>query len=198
MRGENQNHLMNALPPHGTSPRARGKHAWGLAKPRLRRNIPACAGKTFLASPGSRWGKEHPRVRGENIPRFQLRHRVKGTSPRARGKLVHGFRVVTNSRNIPACAGKTVCAAVIRSRIAEHPRVRGENVAEDQIEAVKGGTSPRARGKLIQLLKTIFSMGNIPACAGKTFCNPLWGAFRQGTSPRARGKPLLWCRRAKR
>ena len=70
----------------GTSPRARGKHTTVHFDLKKRRNIPACAGKTYIKPNIISRGREHPRVRGENYGSAELDIGGEGTSPRARGK----------------------------------------------------------------------------------------------------------------
>ena len=112
-------------------------------------------------------------------------------------------------RNIPACAGKTIAKRRLGAGFGEHPRVRGENEFLGRPRKRWQGTSPRARGKPLNILAPMFGPGNIPACAGKTIF-PLVGrglsrehprvrgenvrgsvilVQPEGTSPRARGKP---------
>ena len=50
------------------------------------RNIPACAGKTWGEFTEFLKNAEHPRVRGENLPKPRRKFPLLGTSPRARGK----------------------------------------------------------------------------------------------------------------
>ena len=89
--------------------------------------------------------------------------------------------------------------------------MRGENAESEIVVLACIGTSPRARGKQINVGLVVNPVGNIPACAGKTAfltTGVQWGQehprvrgenlddWRQlvgieGTSPRARGKPLL-------
>ena len=106
-RGENFLPLFRRFLPHGTSPRTRGK----LGLPRrlisTTRNIPAHAGKTGCRGAGSRNIAEHPRARGENPVAYAMSISDTGTSPRTRGKLVRINQPGSNSRNIPAHAGKT-------------------------------------------------------------------------------------------
>ena len=73
----------------------------------IRGNIPACAGKTAPHAMRSAAPQEHPRVRGENAGLFYKAMLSKGTSPRARGKLLKTSVTKLCIRNIPACAGKT-------------------------------------------------------------------------------------------
>ena len=66
-------------------------------------------------------------MRGENSIDTVKEIFSAGTSPRARGKLWSLMWSLTASRNIPACAGKTVSPGVRLNTAKEHPRVRGEN-----------------------------------------------------------------------
>ena len=148
-------------------------------------------------------------MRGENPAAHAQSSTSRGTSPRARGKPHQDCWFGPQVRNIPACAGKT-CSGQMNHRAArEHPRVRGENHVPILRFHHRKGTSPRARGKLGTALAEAVSVGNIPACAGKTqICGPGSGypgehprvrgentytlfTLHQGlgTSPRARGKP---------
>ena len=94
-------------------------------------------------------------------------------------------------------------------RLAEHPRVYGENALRRALPDVGYGTSPRVRGKLWGLPGTALLSRNIPACTGKTYRTgsegwrveehprvygenlPAAGVSvrADGTSPRVRGKP---------
>ena len=147
-------------------------------------------------------------MRGENTYYLPKRSIVTGTSPRARGKLLAFWPEAKNTRNIPACAGKTACHATCNAAPQEHPRVRGENLRGMNAAIKKHGTSPRARGKLDDWRLVNDEGRNIPACAGKTGSNAgrvaswrehprvrgenflaiLRFIIRCGTSPRARGK----------
>ena len=107
VRGENTLGLMLTLNLTGTSPRARGKLAAGAITAGAKRNIPACAGKTYCCSGLPLPPPEHPRVRGENSITYCEKNQLSGTSPRARGKLGGVMQVMLGWGNIPACAGKT-------------------------------------------------------------------------------------------
>ena len=125
-----------------------------------------------------------------------------------RGKLLRRQFQQLSSRNIPAYAGKTGVDRRLWGVYREHPRVCGENMLDSSVCAAVMGTSPRMRGKPAQNLINLFTIGNIPAYAGKTLrssgcqilnaehprvCGenqqhhwpPLWC---NGTSPRMRGK----------
>ena len=86
--------------------------------------------------------------------------------------------------------------------------MRGENIYHTACCLISFGTSPRARGKPLNPPRTGCTVGNIPACAGKTDflyhsgrffwehprvrgenkCLKIGFGDRKGTSPRARGK----------
>ena len=211
MRGENTIEVFINSLNTGTSPRARGKPPRMAGVVMAGGNIPACAGKTVIDHPDSEGGGEHPRVRGENGQPEKFYAHPRGTSPRARGKLVCHPLIGFLQRNIPACAGKTGSPAGSKIEAEEHPRVRGENKSQTDSKPYANGTSPRARGKRELWHGTKTAAGNIPACAGKTRRvgilaarqtehprvrgeNSLMGEIRNqedGTSPRARGKLSL-------
>ena len=105
--GENSRRSSAVFSSLGTSPRMRGKLAFGVFGASEWRNIPAYAGKTAFWCPRRRLGREHPRVCGENLRRTNVIWPSLGTSPRMRGKLLHDFEGGKVLRNIPAYAGKT-------------------------------------------------------------------------------------------
>ena len=111
---------------------------------------------------------------------------------------------------IPACAGKTGSTPT-PSPTAAHPRVCGENLADELTELKPGGSSPRVRGKLKRARGFARCVWLIPACAGKTssasprpgvpaahprVCGENVGSLhgpliRRGSSPRVRGKRVV-------
>ena len=93
----------------------------------MRRLIPACAGKTDMVRGDSVWCEAHPRVCGENSRFCFLLLRLRGSSPRVRGKRGFLFRCLLRGGLIPACAGKTFFVWYSRARARAHPRVCGEN-----------------------------------------------------------------------
>ena len=187
VRGENAYTVVDYRHPGGTSPRARGKRAAALCQGCPVRNIPACAGKTYIGSLRGSSIQEHPRVRGENWVKTYSGLPVWGTSPRARGKPFAAGALEILMRNIPACAGKTSCTPHPQDEPREHPRVRGENVHPVSAQIAALGTSPRARGKRQWVRHKSSKQRNIPACAGKTLpaCGEVVGCKEH---PRVRGE----------
>ena len=154
----------------GTSPRMRGKLYQLVFMVRLRRNIPAYAGKTQASTLTTQLIAEHPRVCGENNAGVNLSTADCGTSPRMRGKRESRERHHGHRRNIPAYAGKTPQGPIPVSNATEHPRVCGENSHHRTDSAPRRGTSPRMRGKPPSSSTSFSRIRNIPAYAGKT-CN---------------------------
>ena len=105
--GENGSGTRRCALRPGSSPRVRGKQHPRQPGRHLEGLIPACAGKTgsWPVRPPRR--PAHPRVCGENPVVKMLVTPHRGSSPRVRGKQVHGGKVFHRRRLIPACAGKT-------------------------------------------------------------------------------------------
>ncbi len=69
---------------------------------------------------------------------------------------------------IPAYAGNTLVGHP-EGRLAEdHPRVCGEHRCRAGIARLCGGSSPRMRGTLVQVVERAVGAGIIPAYAGNT------------------------------
>ena len=206
--GENVGSLHGPLIRRGSSPRVRGKPVHGGHPHTVTRLIPACAGKTFPDPAKTSIPAAHPRVCGENpFPSRRAPH-VAGSSPRVRGKhAVRDYKYKT-VRLIPACAGKTPEATMLKRSQQAHPRVCGENMTISLRASIHRGSSPRVRGKPSQRPRASAPGRLIPACAGKTrrrcmarrplaahprVCgeNPRRGPAAPttpGSSPRVRGK----------
>ena len=184
----------------------------GHSAPALNRAglIPASAGKTFSAQASGPCPSAHPRACGENLIIPDTHATYTGSSPRVRGKPGRCFASCSHERLIPACAGKTQIPSYARIAFQAHPRVCGENLAQNSPFSKATGSSPRVRGKQARNDRNRPRRGLIPACAGKTG-RPgyrfLWRRahprvcgenstqdkttpVKTGSSPRVRGKPL--------
>ena len=176
----------------GSSPLTRGKLLVPLQDARVRRLIPARAGKTHetpakkgssgahprsrgetpLAAVGGSTRRAHPLSHGENGASGPSSQGISGSSPLTRGKrdgLVQGWRPVGL---IPAHAGKTVLCRLVWPCWWAHPRSCGENTEAAALIFGTTGSSPLMRGK--RLVGTLFQerVGLIPAHAGKRACTP--------------------------
>ena len=170
--GENVRQDLGALGRVGSSPRVRGKHQRGRSLRHARGLIPACAGKTDRSSSSTGNRRAHPRVCGENDIALLDRDAVAGSSPRVRGKPRRRPRKRVPPGLIPACAGKTPAGPRKRPRRPAHPRVCGENAMSVSSKPAIPGSSPRVRGKRLDLVRRHRRARLIPACAGKTGSTP--------------------------
>ena len=188
MRGEDVDVEAHRDRDVGSPPHARGRRRCLSRRPRRARITPACAGKTHLRSTKTHAHTDHPRMRGEDSPRRRSTSTASGSPPHARGRRRGSAPTRLGLRITPACAGKTVCTAVIIFSFPDHPRMRGEDVstplpAEDDGDhpRMRGedprpdptrykyyGSPPHARGRLVLLVAEERRGWITPACAGKT------------------------------
>ena len=152
----------------GSSPLTRGKLHTAPQTDDVPGLIPAHAGKTSRPRLRSRRRRAHPRSRGENQLGKRRVEGVKGSSPLTRGKPTRMASPVRMQGLIPAHAGKT---RGVRRRswvTRAHPRSRGENELKVIRAGSALGSSPLTRGKRVEIDNARFSVGLIPAHAGKT------------------------------
>ena len=213
-REEHSSTARISKPPPGSSPLARGtRHSRTTARvsPGL---IPARAGNTNPASARKGHGGAHPRSRGEHATPGALEAAARGSSPLARGTRWCVARQAAHRGLIPARAGNTLMLHESAINIWAHPRSRGEHGLVEQLQGVRLGSSPLARGTPTVRAPVFRPAGLIPARAGNThrgspgylscWAHPrsrgehVFQAFgevsEQGSSPLARGTPenLVW------
>ena len=166
-RGENFPIWFRAVSGRGSSPLTRGKRSGGRG-PRS-------------------GGPAHPRSRGENFPVWFRAVSGRGSSPLTRGKHQARSRGLDAGGLIPAHAGKTRWCNFGGSCTWAHPRSRGENDGAFNWRANFPGSSPLTRGKPECVADELFSVGLIPAHAGKTrrWC---WCRSCRRAHPRSRGE----------
>ena len=189
IRGE---HLANAASitnPYGSSPHTRGAHARGGASGTDDRIIPAYAGSTPNLQGGVTWMGDHPRIRGEHLPRDRFRDDRHGSSPHTRGAQIPRLSRISVFRIIPAYAGSTRASWWVRLPGRDHPRIRGEHVAAATPEACPEGSSPHTRGARSQAAVGLRVRRIIPAYAGSTTRRTPHGIRDPGSSPHTRGAP---------
>ena len=167
-RGENLTCAPSNEGTAGSSPLTRGKLAGPKLVERIRRLIPAHAGKTVSGSSRREKVGAHPRSRGENLNAKDTAGRPLGSSPLTRGKLHVLGGLAEDERLIPAHAGKTRASQSRASFGWAHPRSRGENGSCFFPALMRAGSSPLTRGKLNKPFKFGKIVGLIPAHAGKT------------------------------
>ena len=152
----------------GSSPLARGLPARVLVPPEAGGIIPARAGFTRSAHPGTGHPTDHPRSRGvyDQVTVPEVGH--PGSSPLARGLRGPPGPAARPRRIIPARAGFTRCLWVACAPVEDHPRSRGVYPAGAAAAAGERGSSPLARG-LPDIYNRLTVHGRIiPARAGFT------------------------------
>ena len=110
------------------------------------RIIPALAGNTRPSESPEPTPRDHPRSRGEYLPRGMVQSLHHGSSPLSRGILDFSNIVGAPFGIIPALAGNTALTCGSHRRITDHPRSRGEYKAVLAICNNGLGSSPLSRG----------------------------------------------------
>ena len=173
----------------GSSPRVRGKpHARG-DRTRVRRLIPARAGKTAVVCGLAGFRRAHPRACGENGGLPDLHTRWEGSSPRVRGKPPWCADWRDSAGLIPARAGKTRPSRPPPGRSPAHPRACGENTRPPLELFRSPGSSPRVRGKPPGSPTPPGRSPAHPRACGENSEGALAAVTTMGSSPRVRGKP---------
>ena len=147
VRGEKQSGIAVSGTDLGSPPRARGEGYLSSRSPSVLGITPACAGRRRISSPLAFRFRDHPRVRGEKPSGVFTVSKPLGSPPRARGEAVRAAEPSPLSGITPACAGRSHNGFRTLPRRRDHPRVRGEKLAEQQCNLVIPGSPPRARGE---------------------------------------------------
>ena len=150
----------------GSSPRARGAVRLKNGELGGIRFIPACAGSSWAPCGPMTSSTVHPHVRGEQMPVALCWPSSNGSSPRARGADHRQREKHRRSRFIPTCAGSRRYRQLDRFHSSVHPHVRGEQAHGVAPDGMEGGSSPRARGAVLQVRGQEHRRRFIPTCAG--------------------------------
>ena len=177
----------------GSSPLARGTLVVLGVQPDPRGLIPARAGNTKCQPNFWATNRAHPRSRGEHDRRTTRQGEAEGSSPLARGTLKSPSRVNVSLGLIPARAGNTRPSSSPSQPSRAHPRSRGEHRKCQAATDATLGSSPLARGTLIQLYRGVVNVGLIPARAGNTAPSSTRRS-PQRAHPRSRGEHTLCSR----
>ncbi len=148
---------------------------------------PAIAGTTTPVRAGRRVRRDHPRVRGDHPPGWVLGAKSPGPPPRAWGPQVTQLFPGVVGGTTPACAGTTSPGRGRRGRGRDHPRVRGDHLADGLDHDALLGPPPRGRGPPPGRPRRHHDPGTTPACAGTTSCPGCDASAEEGPPPRARG-----------
>ena len=194
IRGEHIKGLWDGIKSGGSSPHTRG------ARPRIlgflfrKRIIPAYAGSTPTGPSSKSPARDHPRIRGEHLPRDFQGARRGGSSPHTRGAPTGLGSALTLGGIIPAYAGSTSPPSVCCPAFGDHPRIRGEHPPLPDPVPDTVGSSPHTRGALEERQLGYRRRRIIPAYAGSTRGLSAAMPTHLGSSPHTRGA-RLGCRR---
>ena len=150
------------------------------------RIIPALAGNTLPRHHRGGGERDHPRSRGEYLPRGARSGRPGGSSPLSRGIRGQSSCWPKSFRIIPALAGNTSSPRPPAHGGTDHPRSRGEYVTDKVNGRLHAGSSPLSRGIRPVPGRFAATPWIIPALAGNTWGGP-GRMVGGGSSPLSRG-----------
>ena len=189
-RGEHSHVRVFCLCHAGSSPLARGAQNVPDQHYVLIGLIPARAGSTPNLPAYRSLPRAHPRSRGEHTSVTVPSLMCMGSSPLARGAPITAPTLLAQIGLIPARAGSTTRLASPLSRARAHPRSRGEHTPSELNSMDAKGSSPLARGALLDFVHRIQRRGLIPARAGSTPAR-VSRRPRRRAHPRSRGEHML-------
>ncbi len=146
VRGEDQRALAERAFYNGAPPRAWGGRVPALPRPGAHRSTPTCVGRIEGSVHDRLRPTEHPHVRGEDRTHRPRAVRISGVPPRAWGGPPPSTPTTRTRWSTPTCVGRTMRWSRPRSRSAEHPHVRGEDLVLGSGAYSEGGAPPRAWG----------------------------------------------------
>ena len=159
---------MRVMSPWGSSPLARGLRGSAAGSSSGERIIPARAGFTCSPAGWTVTPRDHPRSRGVYSSRVAFDKASPGSSPLARGLPSEKGLFDETTRIIPARAGFTHDLATVGASSPDHPRSRGVYGSPPVSRFRVCGSSPLARGLLLQPPDNTDASRIIPARAGFT------------------------------
>ena len=175
----------------GSSPRVRGRPRHPGADTASTGLIPAGAGQTMELSSPICSGRAHPRGCGADRCCAFAMVRVRGSSPRVRGRPSPPLFGRVRPGLIPAGAGQTFSVYPLPAGTRAHPRGCGA----DALRVVHGeaelGSSPRVRGRRrARPLQPGVGWAHPRGC-GADLTAVSGASAQQGSSPRVRGRRFV-------
>ncbi len=146
-RGEDTEMVSSGVTGTGRSPLTRGRPVAARHQRAQLGSIPAHAGKTRTAWPGSRHRRVDPRSRGEDEGGALGLGGSQGRSPLTRGRQAEIDARRNLEGSIPAHAGKTHACDDLLDRSGVDPRSRGEDASAPLLSTCAPGRSPLTRGR---------------------------------------------------
>ena len=111
--------------------------------------------------------QDHPRLCGEKTDACSAAVKALGSPPPMRGKGVHAEPSAAVIGITPAYAGKRLLLPVGSRLLEDHPRLCGEKLLCFYFPALRQGSPPPMRGKVLFLHILAGHLGITPAYAGK-------------------------------
>ena len=156
------------------------------------RLIPARAGNIGSTTVTRPQVTAHPRSRGEHSSYRYPSSVSDGSSPLARGTYIEVDPPHPAVRLIPARAGNIVTQVAQGLSPAAHPRSRGEHRARIDPDGTLFGSSPLARGTLLERVAALTADRLIPARAGNIHSRNR-ASRGHAAHPRSRGEHCSAC-----
>ena len=147
IRGEKSSFTTMMTRGLGSPPHTRGKAVY-VHICRINLGItPAYAGKRAVQRPVHIPSEDHPRIRGEKLNVYYIKAQRQESPPHTRGKDERPRGLYTPIGITPAYAGKSksTCSGGVTSE--DHPRIRGEKIADVDWQDAAQGSPPHTRGK---------------------------------------------------
>ena len=148
---------------------------------------PAHAGNTICEAEITLVVRDHPRTRGEYSSFFEKPLEVPGSPPHTRGIPNVGAFSKIKLGITPAHAGNTGYQRTPAHLGWDHPRTRGEYLAQSVVVVIYPGSPPHTRGIRKVNAQEIPNGGITPAHAGNTGFFSRW-KIKSWDHPRTRGE----------
>jgi len=166
VRGDGHEYTSWAFNQGGSPPRAWGRPLEAEAFTHLTRFTPTCVGTATSCATCSTPATVHPHVRGDGLSRMTRASCSSGSPPRAWGRLPRHRPRKRNHRFTPTCVGTACRPAPVLMALPVHPHVRGDGYQFAAGALPKGGSPPRAWGRLPPWRLSGAAWRFTPTCVG--------------------------------
>ena len=187
IRGEHGSLDRRCVQGPGSSPHTRGARSAPASDSASGGIIPAYAGSTNKTIRSFSRLPDHPRIRGEHLPRGSLSRLTIGSSPHTRGALVAPHRRHDRGRIIPAYAGSTIgTQSRLLTCLGSSPHTRG--ALQDPTEpSQENRIIPAYAGSTSTAGTTVSRCSDHPRIRGEHSASPPTMMVATGSSPHTRG-----------
>ena len=134
--------------------------------------------------------KDHPRTRGDKRSGTLTLDTGAGSPPHTRGQVFAALSAYRRQRITPAHAGTSLVKLIHRTRLADHPRTRGDKYGGHLDMPRSQGSPPHTRGQALYVGFSPAAGGITPAHAG-TSDSRQWNHSVPKDHPRTRGDKVI-------